>query len=317
MSAAIIQNRFGGPEVLELFEVPTPTAKDLSPDEVLVRVAFAGVNVIDALTRAGGGMAAAGVVTLPYTPGWDVAGTVEAIGSDVADLVAGQRVFGLARFPAAGGTYAQHVVIPARQLIATPDTLSDEQVGALPLTGMTAWQALGDTTTVQPGRRVLITGAAGGVGHLAVQIAHHLGAMVIAVDSADKLDRLHELGADATVDFRDDDAMVDLETVPADITLSLAAGSREFAVRATRRGGVVVGLGPGANSVTAAADAAGVRLAVTHVRTERVWLERVADLAAAGVLVPTVDRVFDLADASDAHRALESGRVEGKIVLRA
>ena len=119
MSAAVVLRRFGGPEVLELTDVPTPTAADLGPDEVLVRVASAGVNVIDAMTRTGGGMAAAGVVTLPYTPGSDVAGTVEAVGSDVVDLTASQRVFGLIRFPAAGGTYAQHTVAPADHLIAT------------------------------------------------------------------------------------------------------------------------------------------------------------------------------------------------------
>ena len=197
------------------------------------------------------------------------------------------------------------------------DSLTDEQAGALPLAAMTAWQALGDTTAVQPGQRVLISGAAGGVGHLAVQIAHHLGATVVAVDSATKLDQLRRLGADIAVDFRDDEAMAQLEADPADITLSLAAGSREFAVRATRRGGVIVALGGGADSVTAAAAAAGVRLALTHVRTERAWLERVAELAAIGVLVPTVGRVFDLADAADAHRLLESGRAEGKLVLRA
>ncbi|MBB2893752.1 NADP-dependent oxidoreductase [Flexivirga oryzae] len=317
MSAAVVQRRFGGPEVLELTDVPTPTAADLRPDEVLVRVAYAGVNVIDAMTRTGGGMAAAGAVTLPYTPGSDVAGTVEAVGSDVVDLTASQRVFGLIRFPAAGGTYAQHTVAPADHLIATPDTLTDEQAGALPLTGMTAWQALADTTTVQPGQRVLISGAAGGVGHLAVQIAHHLGATVIAIDAATKLDRLRELGADVTVDFRDAAAMTALEADPADVTLSLAPGSKDFAVRATRRGGVLVGLGGGADTVADAAAAAGVRLALTHVRTERAWLEAIAGLAAQGHLVPAVDEVFDLADVAEAHRALESGRVEGKIVLRA
>ena len=249
MSTAIIQRRFGGPEVLELVDVPTPIAEQLDADEVLVRVAYAGVNVIDAMTRSGGGTAAAGVVTLPYTPGWDVAGTVEAIGPGVVDLAVGERVFGLARFPAAGGTYAQYVIVPARHLIATPATLTDEQAGALPLAAMTAWQALGDTTAVQPGQRVLISGAAGGVGHLAVQIAHHLGATVVAVDSATKLDQLRRLGADIAVDFRDDEAMAQLEADPADITLSLAAGSREFAVRATRRGGVIVALGGGARCV--------------------------------------------------------------------
>nr|WP_202918632.1 NADP-dependent oxidoreductase [Saccharothrix deserti] len=190
MSTKIIQTRFGGPEVLELVEQAPPTPDALAADEVLVRVAFAGVNPIDVMTRTGGGMAAAGVISLPFTPGWDLAGTVEAVGSQVNTLAVGDRVFGMARFPREGAAYAQYAIVPAVDLAPTPDTLTDDAAAALPLAAMTAWQAFADTARVTKGQRVLITGAGGGVGHFAVQIAHHLGATVTAVAGAAKHDWL-------------------------------------------------------------------------------------------------------------------------------
>lgn len=242
MSSRIVQRVFGGPEALEVVEVPTPTVADLGPTDVLVAVAAAGVNPVDVTTREGRGMAAAGIITLPFTPGWDVAGRVEAVGTGVTGLEAGQRVLGLARFPHEGGGYAQHVVVPAEDLIATPERLNDEQAGALPMAAMTAWQAFADTTSVGPGQRVLITGAGGGVGHLAVQIAKHLGAHVVAVASEGKHDWLKSLGADEVVDYRDTAAVAALEGT-VDVALSLAAGSREAALRAVRQGGTLVAPG--------------------------------------------------------------------------
>lgn len=116
--------------------------------EILVRVAYAGVNPIDVMTRTGGGVA--GLLTLPFTPGWDLAGTVEALGSQVSTLAVGDRVFGMARFPREGAAYAQHATVPAVDLARTPDTLTDAAAAALPLAAMTAWQAFADTTTSPP-----------------------------------------------------------------------------------------------------------------------------------------------------------------------
>jgi NADPH:quinone reductase-like Zn-dependent oxidoreductase len=321
VSIKIVQSRFGGPEVLDVVDAEPPKPADVGPDEVLVRVAFAGVNQIDVMTRTGGGMAAAGIVRLPFTPGWDLAGTIEAVGSDVHDLTSqlsvGQRVFGLARFPTAGNAYTQHALVPARDLVTTPDTLSDEAAGAFPMAAMTAWQAFADTTHIEPGQRVLITGAGGGVGHLAVQLAHHLGAHVTAVASTGKHAWLREIGADTTLDYADPAALAALATEPVDVALSLAAGSREPALAAVRTGGVLIALGADASAQADAAQAAGVRLAATHVRAEPAWLQAVAALAAEGTLAPTVSQVFDLAGAADAHRAIESGHSRGKVVLRA
>ena len=314
MSIAIVQSEFGGPETLEVANVTPPTAADLQPDEVLVKVAAAGVNPIDVMTRTGGGMAAAGVVKLPYTPGWDVAGTVEAVGSEVSGLTQGQRVCGMVRFPAPGSTYAEYTVVPATHVVPAPESLTDEQAAALPLAAMTAWQACADTADLQPGQRVLISGAGGGVGHLAVQIAHELGAWVIAVASEDKHQWLRDLGADETIDYRDADAMAALAH-SVDVALSLAAGSREATLRAVRPDGLLIALGGGADSLDQEAEQAGIRFAATHVRTERDWLEQVTKLAAKGALVSEISLTFPLADAAEAHRAIENGHGTGKIVL--
>lgn len=159
MAIRIIQRRFGGPETLEVVEVESPTASDLGPDEVFVAVAAAGVNPIDVMTRTGGGMAATGAITLPFTPGWDVAGTVRAVGAGATGLAPGQRVLGLARFPREGAAYVERVIVPAADLVPTLEILTDEQAGAFPMAAMTAWQAFTDTASVEAGQRVLITGA--------------------------------------------------------------------------------------------------------------------------------------------------------------
>lgn len=314
MSTKIVQHAFGGPEVLEIVEAPVPTADLLEPGDVLVAVAAAGVNPIDVMTREGGGMAAAGNIRLPYTLGWDVAGTVEAVGADVTGLEVGMRVLGLAQFPREGGAYAQHAIVPADNLVPTPENLTDEKAGALPMAAMTAWQAFADTTSIGHGQRVLITGAGGGVGHLAVQIADRLGAHVVAIASEGKHDWLRKLGADEAVDYRDAQAVAALSGT-VDVALSLAAGSREAALRAVRPDGTLIALGGGAGDLQEEAERAGIRFAPTHVRTQREWLERVVGLSAKGELTPTVTATFALADAADAHRAVEAGHNTGKVVL--
>ena len=157
MAIRIIQRRLGGPETLEVVEVESPTASDLGPDEVLVAAAAAGVNPIDVMTRTGGGMAATGAITLPFTPGWDVAGTVRAVGAGATGLAPGQRVLGLARFPREGAAYAEHVIVPAADLVPMPETLTDEQAGAFSMAAMTAWQAFTDTASVEAGVRYAAT----------------------------------------------------------------------------------------------------------------------------------------------------------------
>lgn len=168
---AIRQYSYGGPEVLRLESVPRP---EPSPTEVLVRVHAAGVNPVDWKTRAGT-YADAVLGEPPFTVGWDVSGVVERLGSGVTRFAIGDEVYGLARFPRQAGAYAEYVTAPSRHFARKPSGLSHTEAAGLPLAGLTVWQALVETAQVRPGQRVLVHAAAGGVGHLAVQLAKHLG----------------------------------------------------------------------------------------------------------------------------------------------
>src|SRR5690348_56445 len=194
---AVVQHSFGAPEVLTLGHAARPVPL---PTEVLVRVHASGVNPVDWQTRAGAGVAWA-LGEPPFTLGWDVSGTVEEVGFGVTTLAPGDEVYGMPWFPRAAGGYAEYVAAPARQWARKPATLDHVHAAAVPLAALTAWQTVVDTAHVQAGQRVLITAAAGGVGHFAVQFARHLGAHVIATASAARHPWLKELGADETIDY--------------------------------------------------------------------------------------------------------------------
>jgi NADPH:quinone reductase-like Zn-dependent oxidoreductase len=304
---AIRQETLGGPDVLELVEVTRPTPP---PTEVLVRTSAAGVNPVDWKVRARGGL----IGEPPFTVGWDVAGVVEEVGYGVTTLSVGDRVFGMPRFPREAAAYAEYVTSPSRQLTRIPDELDDVEAGALPLAGLTAWQALVETAEVQPGQRVLVLGAAGGVGHLAVQIAKARGAYVIGTARAAKHAFLEQLGSDEAVDYTTDDvadrvrdADVVLDTVGDDTAVG--------ALPAVRDDGVVVTLSGTALSSILEAAAGRVRVTGILVEPDRKGLEALAELASAGALRPHLSHTFPLAEAARAHELGETGRTQGKLVL--
>lgn len=308
----------GGPEVLEVVESPAPRPDDLGPDEVLVRVHAAGLNPIDVQTREGGGVAGL-MGEPPITLGWDLAGVVEARGDAVDGLEVGSRVFGMASFPYPARAYAEYAVVPARDLVPVPDTVSDEEAGAAPMGALTAWQALHDVAGIRRGDRVLVAGAGGGVGHLAVQIAVAVGAEVIAVAGADKHAWLRELGASQVIDHRSQDAVKVLREAPVDIVFSLQRGPAvRGLVAALRAGGIIVESATGSvtDEVRAAADAAGVRTGAVAVHPDREQLAGIADLLSRGVVRVEVSRVFVMDEVTEAHQALEAGHTRGKTVLR-
>ena len=214
---AIVQHEFGGPDVLrvESRAVPEPVAT-----EVRVRVEAAGVNPVDWKTRAGKGAAAQ--FGLPLTVGWDVTGVVDAVGPGVTRFAVGDPVFGMPWFPRQAAAYAEFVTAPSRHFARRPDVLPVEQAAGLSLAGLTAWQCLVDIAQVQPGQRVLIHAAAGGVGHLAVQIAKARGAHVIGTASAAKHGLLAELGVDEAVDYRSQKFEDVVE--PVDVVYDLIGG---------------------------------------------------------------------------------------------
>ncbi len=305
---AISQQRLGDPEVLELMEVPRP---EPGPTEVLVRMAAAGVNPVDFKVRARGGF----LSRPPFTVGWDVAGSVEQVGAGVTRFAVGDRVFGMPRFPAQAAAYAEYVTSPSRQLARIPESLDDIEAGALPLAGLTAWQALVETADVGPGDRVLILAAGGGVGHLAVQIAKARGAYVIGTARSEKHPFLAELGADEAIDYTHED--VGLRAAGVDVVLDLIGGETgRRALRALRDGGLLINV-PSSGGLSEVKDAAGDRVRVTGILVEpdRVGMEALAALVADGALRPHVQRTFPLERAAEAHRLAESGRTRGKLVL--
>jgi NADPH:quinone reductase-like Zn-dependent oxidoreductase len=297
---AVRQHALGGPDVLVLEDVPRP---EPAPTEVLVRVGAAGVNPVDWKVRASGGL----IGELPFTVGWDVAGTVEEVGFGVTWLAAGDRVFGMPRFPREAACYAEYVVSPSRQLTRIPEGLSDVDAAAIPLAGLTAWQSLVETAGVGEGSRVLVLGAAGGVGHLAVQIAKRRGAWVAGTSSPEKYDFLSGLGVDEPLDKSQD-----IELREVDAVLDTVGGEAGLAaLPAIRDGGALVTLSSSAVPALQKAAAGRVRVAGILVEPDRAGMEA---LAALGVK-PHVEQTFPLEEAARAHELGEQGRTRGKIVL--
>jgi NADPH:quinone reductase-like Zn-dependent oxidoreductase len=289
---AVQVTRFGGPEVLVCAEVEKPVPIST---EVLVRVVAAGVNPVDSKTRRGEGVAR-WVGPPPFIPGWDVCGVVEAMGYGVTRFKEGDMVYGMPRFPRAAGAYAEFVAAPSRQLARIPGGISPSEAAALPLAALTAWQCLVDTANIRTGQTVLVHGAGGGVGHLAVQIANALGARVLTTG-------------------RDDRGS--LKTRDADVALDLVggAGTREL-VASLRPDGLLLAVADGADDeVKAAAERRGVRVQEPLVEPDGHALEEIAKLVESGALKVTVAETFPLERARAAHERLERGGTRGKLVL--
>lgn len=307
----ITQLSTGGPEVLRIGTAPVP---EPLPTEIRVRVAAAGVNPVDWKTRAGSGMAAV-IGPPPFTVGWDVAGTVDAVGTGVTRFAVGDAVFGMPWFPRQAGAYAEYVTAPSRNFAHRPAGLSEVEAAALPLAGLTAWQCLVDIADVRPGQRVLVHAAAGGVGHLAVQIAKARGAHVIGTASVGKHNLLHDLGIDEAVDYRTEAFEQVIE--PVDVVYDLVGG--DVALRSLdvlKSDGRLICL-PSA-AAAAAIDAAAERgLWATGmlVEPDGDGLEELAKLVDDRRLRVLVAETFPLERASHAHRAGEMGRTTGKLVL--
>ncbi|UUU29541.1 NADP-dependent oxidoreductase [Streptomyces sp. CA-210063] len=305
---AMSQDVFGGPEVLKEVELPRPAP---GPSEILVRVHAAGVNPTDWKNRAFGLW---NPDPLPVL-GWDVSGVVEAVGLGVTVFKPGDEVFGMLPYPHLAGAYAEFAKAPARSFAHKPADIDHVQAGALPLAALTAYQALVDTADVQPGQRVLIHAAAGGVGHLAVQIAKARGAYVIGTASAGKHELLRELGADELIDYRTTDFAEEVRDV--DVVLDTLAGDvRTRSLDVLREGGTLVSILPvGFEDDARKAAELGVKLEVLLVEADHGGMRAIADLVARGQLRARVDATFPLVEVAKAHAHGETDRTTGKIVL--
>lgn len=305
---AVMQQEFGGPEVLKVADVPAPTPL---PSEVVVAVHAAGLNPVEGVIRSG---AFPLLGQPPFVLGWDLSGVISEVVPGVNRFQVGDEVYGMPLFPRPAGTYAELVAAPSRQLARKPRSIDHVHAAALPLAGLTAWQSLVDIAAVEPGQVVLVHGAGGGVGHLAVQIAKHLGAHVVGTASAGKHAFVQELGADEVVDYRTVDFAEAVGDV--DVVLDLVGGNYGArSIGVLRPGGLLVTAVDRTNSELATRTrAAGRRFAGITVEPDGAGLERLAELVDSGQLRVHVEHAIPLKDAARAHALLQAG-LPGKAVL--
>ncbi|MGY1602411.1 NADP-dependent oxidoreductase [Geodermatophilus sp. SYSU D00815] len=301
----VAYDRFGGPEVLRLRDdLPEPP---VGPDTVLVRAKAAGVNPVDISIREGH-LSGFFPHRFPIVPGWDLAGVVEAVGPAVHDLAPGDEVFGyLRRDDVQWGTAAELVPAPQRCVARKPQSLSFAEAGALPLAGLTAYQALTEALDVGEGDRVLVHRAAGGVGFFAVQIAVALGAHVIGTASPRNRGFLEDAGAAEVLDYSAGPISGQLAE-PVDAVLDLAGG--EALSDAPRQ---VRDVSRIASVVDPAVNGTGGRY--VFVRPERHDLEELARMADAGQLRVSIAKAFPLEQVREAQELVAGGHVRGKVVV--
>ncbi|MFN8216719.1 MAG: NADP-dependent oxidoreductase [Solirubrobacterales bacterium] len=308
---AVVLREFGGPEVLAVEQVAVPRP---ILTEVQVRVEVAGVNPVDFKTRAGRGMAKL-LGEPPLRLGWDVAGVVTEIAPGVTRFAVGDEVFGMPWFPRQAGAYAEYVTAPSRHFAPKPHGLSTEEAGALPLAALTAWQVVVDTARVRAGDDVLVHGAGGGVGHLAVQIARARGATVFATGRREQAEWLGSLGVERLLDYREDDVAAELADL--DVVIDCHGSNGERSLEVLRRGGLLVAVPSGVSpDLLEQAERRGLRATGFLVEPDPVGLAGITTLVEDGRLAVHVDRLFALEDAAEAHRVAESSHGGGKIALR-
>ncbi len=320
---AITQETYGPPDVLEFRDVDDPVIED---KDVLIRVraAGAGPDVWHIMTgRPYMARPALGFRRPKIrVRGWDVAGTVEAVGAGVTTFRPGDEVMGVAE----AGSFAEFAVTPAEKLVRKPANVSFEQAAAVPVSGVTALQVLHDKAMVLPGQRVLVIGAAGGVGTMAVQIAKAFDAEVTGVASTSKLDLVRSIGADAVIDYTREDFTDGSRRWDVIVDTAGRRPLRQLRRALTPKGTLVVVGGDGGGRWTGGffrgmlrgplvSLFVGQRLSALNSKVNHEDLQAVTDLVEAGKVTPVVDRTFDLVEAADAVRYLAEGHPAGKIVV--
>jgi NADPH2:quinone reductase len=310
---AIVLPRFGGPELFEVRDVPTPTP---GPGQVLVRVIASGTNPIDAKLRQNGTWAG---LQPPVVLGYDASGVIEQVGPGVTEFKPGDEVFYTPEvLHNPHGTYAEFNLVSASIIARKPQSLSHEEAAAVPLAGGTAWDALVRRLQVRVGETVLIHGGAGGVGSFAVQIAKAAGARVLATSGPDNLETLRQLGADVVINYRSEDpAQVALRETGGqgvDAVFDTAGKNVPASIPATRPFGRIATI-LGFTGDISAFYPRNITLHGVFLTRERRRLEEMTPLIERKQLRPLVERVLPLEQVADAHRQLESGHGRGKLVL--
>jgi NADPH:quinone reductase-like Zn-dependent oxidoreductase len=320
---AITQDRYGDADVLEFGDVEEPVVGE---NDVLIRVRAAGAgpdvwHIMAGKPYMARPMLGWGRPKIPIR-GWDVAGTVEAVGSSVTEFGPGDEVMGSAE----RGSFAELTIAPADKLVRKPERLSFEQAAAVPVSGTTAIQALRDKAHVQPGQSVLVIGAGGGVGTFTVQIAKAMGATVTGVASTSKLDLVRSIGADDVIDYTREDFTDGSRRWDVIVDTAGRRPLRELRPALTPKGTLVVVGGDGGGRWTGGffrgmlrgpivSIFIGQSLGGINAKVTKEDLQALSELIEAGSLTPVVDRTFDLVEAADAVRYLAEGHAAGKIVV--
>jgi NADPH2:quinone reductase len=313
---AVYYETHGEAQVLQVGELDKPPC---GPNQVLVEVAAAGVNPIDRRLRAGE-LQEYIQRTFPVVPGFDVAGRIAEVGSDVADWQVGDEVMGLAfTWSIQHGTYAEFAPVDASAIARKPANASFIQAAGIPLVSLTAWQSLLEFGELGPGKTVLIQAGAGGVGSVAIPMAKHLGATVYTTASAGNADYVRALGADVVIDYQTDSyekALLAAEPEGVDLVLEalLGDGTDEAAIRITKSGGAVAYMNNEPPDMPDIA-ARGIRAEFIHHRADGAMLGELTDLYDRGALPLPLTETLPLSAAVEAHLRSESRRTRGKLVL--
>ena len=306
MQAAIIRDYA---DAVTVTDIAQPTLLD---DSVMIEVHAASVNPVDNLIQAGY-LRAMLPLQFPLTMGNDVSGVVSAVGKSVTRFQVGDAVFARPN-GLQSGTFAEYAMVKEQDVAKKPAKLSHEEAASLPLVALTAWQALVSKANLQAGQKVLIHAGSGGVGSIAIQIAKHLGAQVIATTSTDNVAMVKALGADTVIDYRSekfDELVKDCDVVLD--TLGGATRTQSFSV--LKRGGILVSIiAPGDSS--GQAEKLGVRSEVFFMTANGEQLGQLAKLVEQGAIKPVVERSYPLAEAAQAMAQVKSGRTKGKIVIK-
>ena len=308
MKAAVI-HQFGDTNQFTIEERPVPIPGD---GEVLIEVHASGVNPIDFKTRTGQGVSLIWEkINFPVILGWDVSGVV--VESKATEFNVGDEVFGMPRFPQLADGYAQFVSAPANEIAQKPNNISHVEAAATPLAALTAWQALFDTAGLLADQSVLIHAGAGGVGHLAIQLAKWKGARVTTTTSTRNTSFASSLGADKVIDYTTTsywEAVSDVDVVFHMVSPDL----RDKSYQTMRKGGHLISItGPVPPNEPVAHRVKGEFISV---RPNGGQITTIAELLASGAVKINIDNTYPLAQVAQAHRYLEDGHTRGKVVLK-